>query len=181
MMRRWSLLGFAIVLIGALIYLNRGIAVNTGQVQSTTASTPPAPTPAVAKPTPAGAKPAGVQTSPSVVAEGAPPPSVQVIGHPATARLHYLVGWDFNSANLAHPQTLTAALQTIRQYVQSQPDASAVIVDIDVPPAERPVEARSVKQIGIWLNGHSVPGLAADPGEGTATASLIQQKLKSVG
>lgn len=171
-MRRWGLLAIIIVLLGALAYVNRGIAVNTGQ-SSVSATQAPQASPADQTetrqpPTHPGPPVADVQ----------PPASVEVVGNPTTAQFHYTIGWDFNSTNQSHPQSLLAAIQAIQQDIHAQPNASAVIADIDVPPIDRPAVARSVTRLGVMLNGQPLDHLTGNPGEGAMTAQALQSELK---
>jgi len=150
MNRLFLIVGVGIAIV-ALLLLNEGIkkAAPTdedlqkqAQQESQKAAPPPAPKPS------APVKTATV--TPNLPAE-------ETVGDPATAKHHIQVGWVYDEANQANPQTLTLPLQAVRDYVQGSGGmSSAEIVNLDVPAEDRSPAAQGVMELGIIVDGKPV-------------------------
>jgi hypothetical protein len=160
-MKKMVLFVVLLVLIGIMIFLNRGISVNDQTAPSAPQATAPTKKPATA--TPAAMTP--------------PLPPVQVIGNPATAHNKITVGWEYDTANQANRQALNNALQAVIEFAQHHKNTSAVIVDVDIPYESRIPPARVVKGVGVLLNGRPLKGLQDNPGEGSTVAPAMSGAL----
>lgn len=81
----------------------------------------------------------------------------ETVGDPAKARHHIQVGWMYDENNQKKPETLAVPLQTVRDYVQKSGGiASAEIVNLDIPIADRTPAAQAVTGLGISVDGHPV-------------------------
>ena len=82
------------------------------------------------------------------------------MGDPAKAQHHIQVGWSYDEADQANPAILSGPLQVVRDYVKkSGGAASAEIVNLDVPAADRAAAAKGVTAPGIVVDGKPVlPG-----------------------
>lgn len=161
-----------VLLIIVLVLVNRGISKSAhpdDDDDAAPASQPAAP----AKQTPPPAPVAGATTD---------LPAETTVGDPSKAKYKITVGWVYDDANQANPQSLRDALQAVQQVVQSSGGtASAEIVDLDVPADDLSPLAGSVPGIGVALNGQPVS--AANPGETGAAAPdlarMLQQRLSA--
>lgn len=147
MNRLFVIVGLAI-LIAALVFLNQGIK-KTGQADTSGDAPPPQ---AAAQPAPA--QKAAV-LPPSI--SPATLPAEQILGNPATAKHHIVVGWSYNENNQKQPASLTTPLQAVQDYVaKSGGSASAVIVNTDVPASDRSPAAQAVTANGVMVDGKPV-------------------------
>ena len=149
MNRLFLMIGVGIAIV-ALLFLSQGIkkASPTDEdlqklaqeaAQKNAPPTPPA-APAAKAPLAAGAQ-----------------PSEESLGDSAKAKYHIAVGWVYDEANQAHPETLDAPLQVVRDYVaKSQGKISAEIVNIDVPTEDRSPAGQKVTGLGVYIDGRTV-------------------------
>jgi hypothetical protein len=149
MNRLFLMIGVGIAIV-ALLFLSQGIkkASPTDEdlqkqaqeaAQKNAPPTPPA-APAAKAPLAAGAQ-----------------PSEEALGNPATAKYHISVGWVYDEANQAHPETLETPLQVVRDSVaKSQGKISAEIVNIDVPTEDRSPAGQKVTGLGVYIDGRTV-------------------------
>lgn len=176
MNRLFLMIGVAIAIV-ALLFLGQGIKkaspsdedLRKEQADAQKAQTPPPPPAPAAKPVAPGK-----QATPTLSAE-------EVVGNPATARHHILVGWVYDENNQAKPQTLTVPLEAIRDFVQrSKGIASAEIVNLDVPAEDRTPAARTVTDLGIVEDGRAVvtDNLSDEPANSQQTAKLLANAIK---
>ncbi len=152
MNRVFALIGVGIA-IAALAFLSQGIKKNAptdedlqkqAQAEQTAAqnAAPPA-----ARTTQPPASTVLTSTLPAEIADG----------NPASAKHHIQVGWVYDEANQANPNTLTVPLQAVRDFVQRSSGAvSSEIVNLDVPAEDRTPAAQSVSQMGIAVDGKPV-------------------------
>jgi len=80
-------------------------------------------------------------------------PPEETFGNPTTAKHHILVGWVYDEANQLKPETLSASLQMIREYVKHTEGVSAEVVNMDIPTADRSPAAQTVTALGITVDG----------------------------
>lgn len=149
-MNRWFLILGVGILIAALAFLNQGIKkaapTDADLQQAQQQSQPPAP---AAPPRPAA--PLKPSASPAAL------PAEETVGDPATATHHIRVGWVYDEANQAKPETLTGPLQAIRDYAShSGGTVSAEIVNLDVPAADRSPAARVVTAPGVVVDNKTL-------------------------
>ena len=155
MNRVFALIGVGIAIV-ALMFLSQGIkkAAPTdedlqkqAQEESQTANqkaAPPAPSPKPVAPTKPGL------LTPTLPAE-------ETVGNPALAKHHIQVGWVYDEANQANPNTLTVPLEAVRDFVQRSGGAvSSEIVNLDVPAVDRTAAAQSVTELGMTVDGKPV-------------------------
>ena len=167
-MRQFSLIAGVLVLVVALVLLNKGIGRNAqpddDDANQQTHSQPQKP----------AAPPLSAQSAKTSI------PPEGTIGNPATAKYKITVGWEYDAANQAKPEALTEALAAVAKFVNAQQGtAAAEIADMDVPAAQRSPAAQAVTNLGIAVNGKPVPGLATNMGEGSATAANIPGALQA--
>lgn len=97
------------------------------------------------------------------------------------AKYKFTIGWYYDDANQPNPKPLQDALQAAKTAVNgSDGQASAEIVDIDVPLPDRSPAAQAVTQPGIALNGVMTPASSGNPGEGTLTAKNIPHIMQTL-
>lgn len=140
-MKRVLIIAGLVFLAATLVFLNQGLKKSAvpdhdeeQQAQQAKAPTPPAP------------------VDPKTV-----PASEETVGDPKTARHHIEAGWVYDEGNQQKPETLTVALQEIREYVgKSGGIASAEIVNLDVPVEDRSPAARTVTELGIFVDGKPI-------------------------
>ena len=141
-MKRVLIIAGLVFLAAALVFLNQGLKKSAvpdhdEEEQAQQSKAPPPP------PAPIDAK-----TVPS---------SEETVGDPKTARHHIEAGWVYDEGNQQKPETLTVALQEIREYVgKSGGIASAEIVNLDVPVEDRSPAARTVTELGIFVDGKPI-------------------------
>lgn len=143
-MNRLLVIGGVVLLLIALVFLNQGMkkAARPDHDEDEQAQTQQAKVPAASS----------AQGTP-----GSVPLPEEALGDPATARYRLQVGWVYDEANQKKPETLTAPLQTIRDYVQHSGNlVSAEIVDLDVPVEDRSPAAQTVTELGIHVNGQTI-------------------------
>ena len=150
---RWFLIAGVGLLIAALVFLNQGIKKDSPTDEDLQQQAQQAQTEAQkARPNmPAPPKPGSA---------AAALPADEAVGDPAKAQHHLLVGWSYDEANQANPDSLTGPLQAIRDYVRkSGGSVSAEIVNLDVPVADRTTTAKTVTAPGIMVDGKpALPG-----------------------
>lgn len=95
------------------------------------------------------------------------------------AKYQYTVGWYYDEINQPNTKPLEDALQAVKTVVnQSDGQASAEIVDIDVPLQDRSPAAQAVTEPGITLNGVMKPVSSGNPGEGALTAQNVPRLMQ---
>jgi hypothetical protein len=163
-MKKIGLVAVVLILIGVMVFLNRGISINNQTAQSAPPATAPAKKPAV--------------TTPDAMTPPLPP--VQIIGDPITAHNKITVGWEYDTVNQANHQALNNALQAVVEFAQHHKNTSAIIADMDIPNKARALPARAVKGVGVSLNGKPLKGLQDNPGEGSTVAPAIGGALYTI-
>ena len=144
-MNRLFVIAGLVILVVALVFINRGIN-KAGQPDHDDDAPPPAAQPAPAK-TPA--KLPATATSDL--------PAEQTVGSPATAKHKITVGWSYNEANQQKPDTLAGPIKAIQDYTQKTGGSvSAVIVNTDVPASDRSPAAQAVTGNGVFVDGKPV-------------------------
>lgn len=157
MMKRSVLIVGALLLVGALAWVNQGLnKAAPGEHDEETSASQSSTKPAPSTPAPTS----DVVLLPEVI-----------VGDPATAKHKILVGWVYDETNQPNPEALSLALQQISGVAEhSAGTISAVIVDLDVPDEDRSPTARAVTELGVSIDGTVPPHLSGNPGEGTVTA-----------
>ena len=171
MNRLFLMIGVGIAIV-ALLFLSQGIKKASPtdedlQKQAQEAAQKNAP------PTPPSAPPAKVPS-----AADAQPPE-ESLGDPATAKYHIFVGWVYDEANQAHPESLETPLQVVRDFVaKSQGKLSAEIVNLDVPVEDRSPAAQKVTELGVNIEGHKI--ITENPSSRPTNSATITGELSHV-
>lgn len=99
----------------------------------------------------------------------------------AGAKYKFTIGWYYDEVNQPNPKPLQDALQAVKQTVMgSDGQASAEIVDVDVPVQDRSPAAQAVTEPGIALNGVMKSASSGNPGEGPLTALNIPHVMNAL-
>ena len=168
MNRLFLMIGVGIAIV-ALLFLSQGIKkasptdedLRKQAQEAAQKSTPPPPPPSAA---------AKLAVSSGIQSEE------EYVGNAAIANHHMLVGWIYDEANLAHPETLTAPIQAVRDLVgKSGGKMSAEIVDLDVPIEDRSPAAQKVTDLGVNVDNHEV--LAENPSSHPTNAATITGEI----
>jgi len=168
MNRLFLMIGVGIAIV-ALLFLSQGIKKASPtdedlQKQAQEAAQKNAP------PTPPSAPPAKVPSASDAQ------PAEEALGDPASAKYHISVGWVYDDANQAHPETLEAPLQAVRDFVaKSQGKVSAEIVNLDVPAEDRSPAGQKVSELGVNIDGHEV--INDNPSSRPTNAAAITAEL----
>ena len=168
MNRLFLMIGVGIAIV-ALLFLSQGIKKASPtdedlQKQAQEAAQKNAP------PTPPSAPPAKIPS-----AADAQPPE-EALGDPATAKYHIFVGWVYDEANQAHPESLETPLQVVRGFVaKSQGKLSAEIVNLDVPVEDRSPAAQKVTELGVNIEGHKI--ITENPSSRPTNSATITGEL----
>jgi hypothetical protein len=145
-MKRFAPILILIVLVVALVFVNRGInkATQTGSSDNSAAAS--------AQKTP--------KTPPAAPVAGSSDdlPPIITIGSLATAKFAVTAGWVYDIRNQTNPAPLVAAVQAIENVVRESDGKAAVeIVDLDVPKSDVPPSASQVNRLGVFINGTPIP------------------------
>lgn len=169
-MNRFLVVAGLVILGTAVVFLGRGV--NQNAVPEPGEDAPPKQS--QPKQSPPGTPPAGAAGSPGTVTHD---PAEETVGDPATAKRHLLVGWVYDEANEAKPETLAAPLQAVRDYVgRGGGTVSAEIVDLDVPQEDRSPGAQAVTDLGVSLDGRALTD--GNPSDATGAVEAALKAIK---
>lgn len=165
-MNRFMVIAGLVILGTAVVFLGRGV--NQNAVPEPGEDAPPKQS--QPKQSPPGTPLPGAAGSPGAVTRD---PAEETVGDPATAKRHFLVGWVYDEANEAKPETLAAPLQAVRDYVgRGGGTVSAEIVDLDVPQEDRSPGAQAVTDLGVSLDGRALTDGNPSDAPGAVEAAL---------
>jgi len=171
MNRLFLMIGVGIAVV-ALLFLSQGIKKASPSdadlqkqaqedAQKNAPPTPPAPPPSAAA---------------KLAADTGVQPSEETVGDPAAARHHISVGWVYDEANQAQPETLAAPIQAVRDIVtKSGGKLSAEIVNLDVPIEDRSPAAQKIVDLGVSVDSHEI--FADNPSSRPTNAARITSEL----